>query len=164
MTSLPYRLTEKCFRVYEPYIAYAMKVLPSSYTLSVMPQNLAPTTVEARMRDAMRSLRQFRWTTSVDMIRFDQLYDDIKVNIDGKNVIVSLRSSVQQTVQTVAATLDVPADKCVPANLLALGQLVQTGVLPCVCLLGTPIATVQETLAVCTDVAIVERDNNVYIM
>ena len=163
-TTLPFRLTEKCFRVYEPYIAYAMRILPSSYTIDVMPDKLAPTTVEARMRDAMRSLRQFRWTTSVDMIRFDALYDDIKVNIDGKTVVISLRNTTQQTVSTVSATLDVPLEKCIPGNLLALAQLVQTGIVPCVCLRGAHLQSVRDVLAAYADVAIVERDNNVYIM
>lgn len=164
MPGIPYRLTEKCFREYEADITQAMLVLPSTYQIKPKPGR-SQNTVEARLRDAMRSLHQFRWTTSVNMLKFDDLYNDIKVGRDGEDVVVFLRGSKQQQTQAnVAARLDVPAEKCLAPNIIALAHLVQAGVLPCVCLLGAELTYVQDNTQSITDVAIVARDGNVYIM
>lgn len=70
--SLPFRLRESTFRVYEPIIARAIREYPN--TLVLNPSPLRPTTASARLRDAMLALHKFRYATTIDMSLFDHLY------------------------------------------------------------------------------------------
>lgn len=83
-STLPFRLQQSTFRLYEPTIALAVKVWPEK--VSINPAPLRATTVTARLRDALLSLYRFRWLTEIDMEIFDQLYPAISV-IHGDNTV-----------------------------------------------------------------------------
>lgn len=74
---LPFRLRESTFRIYEPYIVAAVKGWPDPVTINPAP--LRATTVSARLRDAILSLRTFRWSTTIDMEVFDKVESQIQV-------------------------------------------------------------------------------------
>lgn len=64
--ALPYQLTEESFRKYEPFIKQAVKNAPLETSFSV-PDGLSVNTFVARVRDAIVSLKRFRWDTTIDV-------------------------------------------------------------------------------------------------
>lgn len=62
--SIPSRLSESNFRRFEPSFALALKAFPEVITVSLPP--LSPRTVAARLRDAIISLREFKWPNNLD--------------------------------------------------------------------------------------------------
>ena len=160
--TLPFRLSERCFREYEPYIAQAMHVLPSSY--QVLPRSgRSQNTVEARLRDSIRSLMQFRWTTSVDMVKFERVYDDLVVRRDGENVEIALRGNKTQTTTLIAATLEIQPAYASTKVIHAVCCLVSCGVLPSVCFKNTTASAIVVPPEF-TDIVAAERAGDVYIM
>ena len=70
--SLPFRLRQSTFRLYESFIASALRQWPEPVTINPAP--LRATTVAARLRDAIFSLHRYRWETMIDMEQFDAVY------------------------------------------------------------------------------------------
>lgn len=108
---IPPRFTEASFRRYEPFIHSAIAILPSA--LEIDPRGslgLSPETVSARLRDAMRSLHTYRWTTSVDMVKFNEYYQALEVARKDNLVIVRLKE--KRVVQTPHQlnTIELPLD------------------------------------------------------
>ena len=85
--NLPPRFTETSFRRWEQIIKTAVDIAPSRLTLN--PRfDLTQETVSCRLRDAIRSLYEHKWTTVVDMPKFNALYDTIQVAREGDLVII----------------------------------------------------------------------------
>lgn len=99
---IPPRFREEAFRRYEAIIKTAIDILPSE--LDIDPRGtlgLSPETVTNRLRDAMRSLKQYRWTTSVDMVRFLEHFDRLEVARKRANdSLIVVRLKEKKTVQT----------------------------------------------------------------
>ena len=78
---MPHRFREESFRFYEPFIndivvpwpKEVKKFYPNHY-------NRAQATFACRLRDAMKSLRDNKWSTSVDMAKFLEAYPLIVVS------------------------------------------------------------------------------------
>ena len=75
---IPHRFNEQSFRRYEPFIKRVMEDWPSVLTFDVRP--IATCTFACRLRDAMRSLVQFRWPTSIDLEKFIKLQPEVCVS------------------------------------------------------------------------------------
>lgn len=88
--NLPYRLRESAFRIYEPDIAQVVQKYPSLQVFT--PKNVE--TFSNRLRDAMRSLWENRWSCSwhPDFVR---IYPRLIVAIRGSFVLVGTRGEVQ---------------------------------------------------------------------
>ncbi len=91
--NLPSRLSEKTFRHYETYIADAVALVPDDKQLRIAPTKLAQTTFCARLRDAIRSLKLYRWTTFINMEIFDIIVDEIEVVHRDTEVIVRRKTN-----------------------------------------------------------------------
>lgn len=74
---LPHRFRESSFRNYEGAIDTVVKAWPFAY--SFVPDNVE--TFSCRLRDAMTSLREHRWSTYIDMVKFLQIHSSIRVAI-----------------------------------------------------------------------------------
>lgn len=76
-SSTPYRLSEACFRVYEPVILAFVRSWPSPVTFHPAP--LRTTTAQARLRDSLLSLRKRQWSFNVapdfNYEKFNSIYD-----------------------------------------------------------------------------------------
>ena len=127
-------------------------------------------TVEARLRDAMRSLFEYRWSpTMVDMVKFDQLYSRLVVRRDAydkENVAVELRGEPRPEVPTPTAldTLTIPYEVAQhPAVQTACATLAATGV-GTFRLVGLTKETVAPTLPGAFDIGLVEKEGALYII
>ena len=86
------RFSEEAFRRYESTITAAVGILPSQHRILCAELGLAPETVSARLRDAMRALRDNpQWTTSVNRAAFMRYYDRLEVAREGQDVLIRLR-------------------------------------------------------------------------
>lgn len=101
-TSLPYRLSEKAFRFYEPLIAKIVETYPKPLTIDPMSYGRRLGTFENRLRDAIRSLRDNRWPTTVDMVKLSNSQIVVSVAKSGK-VIIGSRDSVKDSPETLPA-------------------------------------------------------------
>lgn len=164
--SLPYRLSERCFREYEDIIAAAIAVLPSRFNLPPRPGK-AQSTIEARLRDAMRSLHEYRWPTHVDMAKFDSLFPQLMVKRDGDDVCIELRRRAEPAVLSPKTTTEliVPKDKAVLSDVVhSIIILAHHGVLSGVKLEGMTKGEVWIPSNEGYDVAFVEKDGGVYVL
>jgi len=64
--SIPSHLSEKIFREYEPFIMRAVNAFPTETSFTV-PSDRSPATFLARFRDAILSVKNFKWQTTIDM-------------------------------------------------------------------------------------------------
>ena len=104
LTDIPHRFSEAAFRVYEPAISHAVDVSPSDFTIHPRTTfQRSPETVCARLRDAIRSLHMHRWVTSVNMLKFNDIYPRLSVCRDGELVVVRTRATAAYG-QTLAPT------------------------------------------------------------
>lgn len=62
-THIAPHLREPVFRAYEPLIAQAVRAWPTETSFGI-PPGIAPTTFVANFRNAILSLRQYKWETS----------------------------------------------------------------------------------------------------
>jgi hypothetical protein len=86
MNSTPNRLSEKSFRRYEPFISEA---IISYAPVLVSIDNLSPNTIEARLRDALVSLRVYQWEVSWP---YTKKVEDLKVFRTEKGVYLGTQS------------------------------------------------------------------------
>ena len=110
--SLPFRLRQSTFRVYESFIQTAIRSAP--LTTHINPAPLRPSTFAARLRDAILSYSKFRWEASFSSLEFDTAWNtgDLTVSHSEQTVTIGprkLRKSGQQAGNTIA--LDNPDDK-----------------------------------------------------
>ncbi len=161
---LPYRLTERCFRTYEKIIEHAVNVMPSRFNIPPVPGR-SSATVEARLRDALRSLHTYKWGTSVNMQKFNEYYPQLMVTRDGEDVVIELRRRNDPAVLSPRTTAEllVSRDKVSEVVIKAVVTLAHAGVLNGVCLAETKAEVVQPH-AVGHDVAVVEKDGNTIII
>ena len=112
ITEIPPRFAEAAFRRYEPYITHAMHVLPSEFDIHCREVlGLSPETVSARLRDAMRSLKMYNWQTTINMIKFNELYGQIEVarkDVDSGIVVIRMRRGRGVEPKKQLAYIDIP--------------------------------------------------------
>jgi hypothetical protein len=102
---LPQRFSEASFRRWERIIETAVELLPSRL---VLPPRMEYTqeTVSCGVRNAMRSLYEHGWNTTVDVLKFNDYYLKIEVARDGEDVIIQLKQRrPQQVDQTPPSTI-----------------------------------------------------------
>ena len=88
MKDLPSRFSEAQFRRWETTIATAVSIAPARLTLYPRP-DLSQETVSCRLRDAIRSLHENKWTTDkIELSEFEKLYPYMHVCRDGELVVV----------------------------------------------------------------------------
>jgi hypothetical protein len=78
--TLPHRFREEQFRRFESLLVNVVNSFPTPIT--VVPHsayNMAPETFRSRFKDSLRSLKEFRWPTTVPMEKFDRIVDQIMV-------------------------------------------------------------------------------------
>ena len=86
------RFSEEAFRRFESTITAAVGILPSQHRIMCAELGLAPETVSARLRDAMRALRDHpEWLTTVNRAAFLRYYDRLEVAREGQDVLIRLR-------------------------------------------------------------------------
>lgn len=121
-SKLPPRFTEASFRRYEDTIALAVTWQPTPYIFDTSCYPQAAITTVCRLRDAMRSLRDNRWPTKVDLIKFDQAFPlSVAQSRDGTKIAVYKEGQNPWAVAQTAPRQDslaVPDGLTVP-NLLA---------------------------------------------
>lgn len=78
--TLPHRFRESSFREYEPFINSIIERWPEVYRIHPSHYKKAQTTLACRLRDAMRSLSTNRWTASLDIDKFNEVYPLIVVS------------------------------------------------------------------------------------
>ncbi len=88
-TSARSGLTERAFRRYEHVIRHAIAAYPR--TILVQPRELAPATFVARLRDAIASLRKFKWNT--DWEYTDLKLKDLAVLVQSNGIHVGPRNT-----------------------------------------------------------------------
>lgn len=72
-STLPYHLSERCFRAYEPHIRKAVAAWPqeTQFSAAVMTdeegKRFSPHTFAARLRDSLVSLKRYGWATDIDL-------------------------------------------------------------------------------------------------
>ena len=89
--NLPYRFRESAFRNYENMIAVIMSHYPNVYWFT--PSNVE--TFSCRLRDAMNSWRENKWTSDLNLHEFCKM--QIRVAIRGSRVIVGHPDAVKAT-------------------------------------------------------------------
>lgn len=89
MTKLPPRFTESAFRRYEDTIALAVTWQPTPYVFQASDYAQAPITTVCRLRDAIRSLHDNRWSSRVDASKFVQVFPlSVAQSKDGTRIAV----------------------------------------------------------------------------
>jgi len=106
---------------------------------------------------------QFRWTTSVNMVKFESLYNDMVVRRDGDTVEIALRGNKSPAASRVAAMLEVLPAQINQRVVDALCELVASGVIPQVCFKNTKNTDITLPWRF-KDIVAAERDGNVYLM
>jgi len=75
MTDLPHQFREQQFRKYEKILLEALDIFPYFTDYDTRKQfNLSPITFASRFRDAMASLKEYKWKTAIDYDKFVELY------------------------------------------------------------------------------------------
>lgn len=90
MNNLPYRFREQQFRRFESLITTAVNCFPQRYDVNPVTYSMAATTLSCRLRDAMNSLKENRWSTTVDMEKFDRIWPgELKVGERNTGLVVT---------------------------------------------------------------------------
>ncbi len=84
-------LREEAFRKYEQHLWQIVQAYPVTYTLR--PKNVR--TFAARLRDAKKSLLDYQWTSSLNMEKFKEVYDDLIILERGTDVICGSRKRMK---------------------------------------------------------------------
>lgn len=89
--NVPPHKSEKLFRVYEPYIASILVEYPNAVTFT--PRTVATTTFTARLRDAINSVLEFEWSTTINVQKLREIRRSICILNSGTTVICSRKES-----------------------------------------------------------------------
>jgi hypothetical protein len=100
-STLPRRFTEASFRRYEDMIRRVVNAWPLLYYIDPTP--LSSITYECRFRDAMRSLKENRWETIVDMKKFLEIHPNLTVSNCGSILRCGPSEVIQAERQSQAA-------------------------------------------------------------
>lgn len=84
---IPSRLSEKAFRFYELPIRSIVCSWPGPIVFDPASYHRSPETFACRLRDAMRSLRDWRWPSSVALDRFLALHNQVVVSITDQGMV-----------------------------------------------------------------------------
>lgn len=100
MPPQPFQLTERSFRRYETAILAFVTNYPKPTQFN--PHPLSPNTYAARLRDAIRSLELYKWTTVIDVEKLKSIRDKVVVRIDSKsgNIVVCSKEEGLEAVST----------------------------------------------------------------
>lgn len=91
-STLPPRFTETAFHRFEAVIRSAVSAFPQSFEIDARLYGLAPVTFACRFRDAMRSLADHNWPTTIDMNRFRDVWQQISVSEKATGNLVAIGS------------------------------------------------------------------------
>ena len=81
MTTIPYHLSERHFRRYEPYLRDIVAAWPTVVTFVPKPPVASEQTLSSRIRMAIKSLAIYKWQpTIVNMQIFEKCHDKIYVS------------------------------------------------------------------------------------
>lgn len=79
-------LREPIFRAYEPLIRTAVNAFPSESSFTI-PSGVAPTTFVANFRNAILSLKRYKWETYVDCRKLWSISSAYVINQDTEGVV-----------------------------------------------------------------------------
>lgn len=133
---LPHRFTERAVRRYEVIIATIVQRFPEPTIVTANQLNLSLCTISNRLRDAIRSFREYKWPTNrFDMERFLKLADEIVVSERPNEVVIGFKTLGH----SIAINDDVPAYRFTspglkplsvePYELTTIGKLASQGAL-----------------------------------
>ncbi len=91
MNNLPQRLRESSFHKYEDDLCSAVTAYPLTHTINPTKYGLSAVTVVARIRDAKLSLKLYRWSTKINLSKFDQIESDLTFTHRGSLIISGSR-------------------------------------------------------------------------
>lgn len=102
--TLPHRLRETSFRRFEHDIAFIVDRYPMVVELDYKSKGYSVLTYEARLRDAMKSLFENGWsTTIIDSVKFFNSYSDIVVSHQTCHIFAGSRKEVNAMRHTTQA-------------------------------------------------------------
>jgi len=127
MNTLPHRLRESSFRVYEDVISAAVNAFPNTTTIDPSSLGKSSDTVACRLRDAIASYDHFRWSPSkINLIRFLDVRPKLVVSQDkttGAVVIGPRQRHHLQAPPTISALVgDKPLTHAILSALLLLHE------------------------------------------
>lgn len=95
--SLPHRFSEKSFRRYESIIAKAVNAFPLAVKINPSDLGLAAETVRGRLRDALTSYKEHRWSSvRFEFHAFAQIHDRLVVALEPDGtVIIGTKDSIK---------------------------------------------------------------------
>jgi hypothetical protein len=135
MNPLPYRHRESSFRRYEAILAKAVASYPDQVEIDPKWLNLSPATVAARLRDARFSLYTYRWTTKIDMARFDEIYTNLVIGEREGHIYIGGREALKAANVETNLCLPTTTTACEVSTagdrLTLIGQLAAARVLTC---------------------------------
>lgn len=110
-TQLPHRFRERQFRTYEPYITQIVNRFPQVSIFGMHEIGASSVTFSCRLRDAIRSLKDNKWTTTVPDSFWD-IEPSLIVSDRGKEVWVGDKAalSVRGTVTGIPEATSRPAE------------------------------------------------------
>ena len=99
-TELPHRYRQDQFRRYETYINHAVEAHPQAVKCDPKLFNIKQITFVARLRDAMRSLWDNQWNTTINNTKFREIYESIQVTerTDG-TILIGTKEAIKGWIQ-----------------------------------------------------------------
>lgn len=99
-TNIPQRLSEKSFRRFEQAIAKVVECFPNTaIELDEEVFGLSQSTLAPRFRDAMASLNKYKWSSEVDLIKFEDCYKQIIVSHTDKGIFAGGREALDKLME-----------------------------------------------------------------
>src|ERR1700679_445189 len=97
---LPHRYRFDQFKRYEIYINHAVEAHPQAVKCDPQLFNIKQITFVARLRDAMRSLWDNKWETTINKIKFREIYPLIQVTerVDG-TILIGTKEAIRGWMQ-----------------------------------------------------------------
>lgn len=100
----PPHKAEKVFREYEGHIHTILRNYPANTRF--LPERVAATTFSARLRDAINSVIEYNWPTSVEVGRLEIIWRaDLEIVLEGKEVIARRKGPHNKIVAAVGKEL-----------------------------------------------------------
>lgn len=120
LEQLPLRFQQHTFRKWEPIIKTAVELLPSPLVLPPRTE-YSQETVACGVRNAMKSLWDNGWPSTVDVAKFRENYESMEVARSDQNVSIQLRRKRIKTVDATAPStlsIDNPTDEEIHAAIV----------------------------------------------
>lgn len=130
----PSHLSERVFRAYEKHILSVVQKYPNPVTID--PKPLSNNTFKGRLRDAIRSLLLYHWSSPIDVARLGEIRSEIAVTDEAGLVRVGPPTVQSQKIDgdcladTPITTSTITCDKADNKDLYAFAHLLGRRLIP----------------------------------